>query len=100
LTRAWIDLRVLRYTALRMLSAAEPGPEASVLKLLWSDWHQRLGELAMAVRGDAAVVAPEGELDELQRLFLFSRADTIYGGSNEIQREILARRLLALPRER
>jgi alkylation response protein AidB-like acyl-CoA dehydrogenase len=100
LTQAWIDLRVMRYTALRMLSNDKPGAEASVSKLLWAPWHQRLGELAMAVRGAAALdVDPEtGDLDDLQRLFLFSRADTIYGGSNEIQRDILARRMLGLPR--
>jgi alkylation response protein AidB-like acyl-CoA dehydrogenase len=100
ITRAWVDLQVIRHYALRSLAADPPGVEASIAKLLWSDWHQRLGELAMAVRGAAATEAPEGatELDELQRLFLFSRADTIYGGSNEIQRDIIARRLLGLPR--
>ncbi|MGN6472048.1 MAG: acyl-CoA dehydrogenase family protein [Mycobacteriales bacterium] len=100
LTQAWMDLRVMRYTALRMLSNDKPGAEASVSKLLWAPWHQRLGELAMAVRGAASLEADveTGELDELQRLFLFSRADTIYGGSNEIQRDIIARRMLGLPR--
>ncbi|MFF1376606.1 acyl-CoA dehydrogenase family protein [Streptomyces sp. NPDC058308] len=78
----------------------------SVAKLLWGRWHQRLGELAMAVRGTAAAVGPEDwsaeapyELDALQRLFLFSRADTIYGGSDEVQRNIIAERVLGLPRE-
>jgi alkylation response protein AidB-like acyl-CoA dehydrogenase len=100
LTQAWIELKVMRYTALRMLSNDKPGAEASVSKLMWAPWHQRLGELAMAVRGAASLDADAqtGELDELQRLFLFSRADTIYGGSNEIQRDILARRMLGLPR--
>jgi alkylation response protein AidB-like acyl-CoA dehydrogenase len=100
LTQAWIDLRVLRYTALRMLAADPPGVEASIAKLMWAGWHRRLGELAMTVRGAAATEAPAGttELDELQRLFLFSRADTIYGGSDEIQRDIIARRMLGLPR--
>ena len=100
LTRAWVDLQVIRYYALRSLAVDPPGVEASIAKLLWSNWHQRLGELAMAVRGAAATEVPDGatELDELQRLFLFSRSDTIYGGSNEIQRDIIARRLLGLPR--
>jgi alkylation response protein AidB-like acyl-CoA dehydrogenase len=100
LTQAWIELKVMRYTALRMLSNDKPGAEASVSKLMWAPWHQRLGELAMAVRGAASLEtdAGTGELDDLQRLFLFSRADTIYGGSNEIQRDILARRMLGLPR--
>jgi hypothetical protein len=100
LTRAWIELKVMRYTALRMLAVDPPGAEASISKLLWAPWHQRLGELAMAVRGpDALEIGPTTtDYDELQRLFLFSRADTIYGGSNEIQRDIIARRVLGLPR--
>ena len=100
LTQSWIDLRVMRFTALRTLARDEPGTEASVSKLLWATWHQRLGELAMDVLGaDATVVrAAPYHLDDLQRLFLFSRADTIYGGSNEIQRNILAERALGLPR--
>ena len=52
----------------------------------------------MAVRGAASTVTDEGDLDELQRLYLFTRADTIYGGSDEIQRNIIATRLLGLPR--
>jgi alkylation response protein AidB-like acyl-CoA dehydrogenase len=100
LTQAWIELKVMRYTALRMLAVETPGAEASVSKLLWAPWHQRLGELAMAVQGADAidVGATASDYDEMQRLFLFSRADTIYGGSNEIQRDILARRMLGLPR--
>jgi alkylation response protein AidB-like acyl-CoA dehydrogenase len=100
LTRAWVDLQVIRHYALRSLAVDPPGVEASIAKLLWSGWHQRLGELAMAVRGSAATEVPDGttEFDELQRLFLFSRSDTIYGGSNEIQRDIIARRMLGLPR--
>ena len=54
----------------------------------------------MLVRGtDALTAGPGYALDEWQRLFLFTRADTIYGGSDEIQRNILAERVLGLPRE-
>jgi alkylation response protein AidB-like acyl-CoA dehydrogenase len=100
LTQAWIELRVMRYTALRMLAVAKPGAEASISKLLWAPWHQRLGELAMVVRGADSldVGANATDYDELQRLYLFTRSDTIYGGSNEIQRDIIARRMLGLPR--
>jgi alkylation response protein AidB-like acyl-CoA dehydrogenase len=100
LTQAWIELKVMRYTALRMLAVETPGAEASISKLLWAPWHQRLGELAMAVQGaDCVDVGPTAtDYDELQRLFLFTRSDTIYGGSNEIQRDIIARRMLGLPR--
>ncbi|WP_281258836.1 acyl-CoA dehydrogenase family protein, partial [Streptomyces reticuliscabiei] len=69
-------------------------------------WHQRLGELAVLVRGAGAGVGPSDwtpsapyELDAAQHLFMFSRADTIYGGSDQIQRTIIAERLLGLPRE-
>ena len=77
------------------------GAEASVTKLLWSRWHQALGELAMEVLGARSMLARGApyDLDEWQRLFLFSRADTIYGGSDEIQRNIIAERALGLPRE-
>jgi alkylation response protein AidB-like acyl-CoA dehydrogenase len=93
----WVGLQVLRQHALRSLgSSPGTGTEASVAKLLWASWHQRLGELAMAVAGPDATLA-EGEpyeLSDAQRLFLFTRADTIYGGSDEIQRTIIADRLL------
>ncbi|GAA2393933.1 acyl-CoA dehydrogenase family protein [Dactylosporangium salmoneum] len=94
---AWAGLQGLRHHALRTLSATEPDPlAASVAKLLWASWHQRLGELAMAVDGPAGTVLLDApyELTDAQRLFLFTRADTIYGGSNEIQRNIIANRLL------
>ena len=50
-------------------------------------------------RAKAGMVLADNEFDEWQRLFLFSRADTIYGGSNEMQRNIIAERVLGLPRE-
>jgi len=55
--------------------------------------------LAMDIVGMAGLVAEDGELDVWQHLYLFTRADTIYGGSNEIQRNIIAERVLGLPRE-
>ncbi|SEP35144.1 acyl-CoA dehydrogenase family protein [Amycolatopsis saalfeldensis] len=97
LNRAWVGLEVLRAHAVRTLGDASPGA-ASVVKLVWAGWHRRLGELAMLVRGASGLVAPDG-LDAWQRLFLFSRADTIYGGSDEIQRNVIAERVLGLPRE-
>ncbi|GAA0382480.1 acyl-CoA dehydrogenase family protein [Microbispora corallina] len=104
LVRAWIGLQVLRLNAVRTMAgvaAGAPGPESSISKISWATWHQELGELAMDVLGAAGTVAegPPYELGEWQRLFLFSRADTIYAGSNEIQRQIIAERVLGLPRE-
>ncbi len=98
---AWAGLQVLKHQALRTLSSdasASTGVEANVNKLLWAPWHQRLGELAMAVRGPSAVLV-DGELDPLQNLFLFTRSDTIYGGSNEVQRNVIAERHWKLPRD-
>lgn len=100
LARADVELEVIRLNALRTLSEEQAPQQASIAKLLWGTWHRNLGELAMLVRGTDALVAGAGyELDEWQRLFLFSRADTIYGGSDEINRNILAERVLGLPRE-
>jgi alkylation response protein AidB-like acyl-CoA dehydrogenase len=102
LAQAHITLSVLRMNILRSLRGLDgplSTPEASIAKLFWSTWHRDLGELAMDVMGPAATVVPEApyDLSELQRLLLFSRADTIYGGSNEIQRNIVAERVLGLP---
>ncbi|SEE20582.1 Acyl-CoA dehydrogenase [Streptomyces sp. 3213] len=106
LVRQWAELRTMRWNALRTLGRAGDAGAPSVAKLLWGGWHQRLGELAMAVRGPEAAVGPVDwspslsyELDLLQHLFLFSRADTIYGGSDQVQRTIIAERVLGLPRE-
>jgi hypothetical protein len=71
----------------------------NVSKLLWASWHRDLGELAMDIVGKAGLVAKDGEFDVWQHLYLFTRADTIYGGSNEIQRNLIAERVLGLPRE-
>ncbi len=98
LARAWVGLRAMRSYALATMDVERPGQD-NVSKLLWANWHRDLGELAMDVAGKAGMVAPDGDFDEWQRLFLFSRADTIYGGSNEIQRNIIAERVLGLPRE-
>jgi alkylation response protein AidB-like acyl-CoA dehydrogenase len=97
LARAWIGLQVIRLYALDTLGGTDES-RASILKVLWSRWHRDLGELAMEVAGLAGVAAGSPEFDRWQRLFLFSRADTIYGGSDEIQHEIIASRGLGLPR--
>jgi alkylation response protein AidB-like acyl-CoA dehydrogenase len=98
LTRAWAGLQAMRSYALATMDVEQPGQD-NVSKLLWANWHRDLGDLAMDIVGMAGLVAADGEFDEWQRLYLFSRADTIYGGSNEIQRNIIAERVLGLPRE-
>ncbi|WP_343573150.1 acyl-CoA dehydrogenase IpdE1 [Mycobacterium sp.] len=102
LTRSWAGLRAMRSYALATMDVEGGGRAAgkdNVSKLLWANWHRELGEIAMEVQGKAALVLPGGDFDEWQRLYLFTRADTIYGGSNEIQRNIIAERVLGLPRE-
>ncbi|KAA0097471.1 acyl-CoA dehydrogenase [Mycolicibacterium sp. P1-18] len=98
LTRSWVGLKAMRSYAMATMDVERPGQD-SVSKLLWANWHRELGEIAMDVRGKAGLLLEDGRFDEWQRLFLFSRSDTIYGGSNEIQRNIIAERVLGLPRE-
>ncbi len=76
-------------------------PLTSVHKLYWATFHRGLGELAMQVLGPDAELADAAPYDlaALQRLFLWSRADTIYGGSNQIQRNVIGEQALGLPRE-
>lgn len=103
IAEAHIGLRLMRYNAMRMLSAdsQESGASSLVYKLHWSSWHRNLGALAMDVLGPEAelLAQPPYELTRLQALYLFSRADTIYGGTNQIQRNIIAERGLGMPKE-
>ncbi len=102
LTRSWAALKTMRSYALATMDvegAVQAAGKDSVSKLLWANWHRELGEIAMEVQGVGRAHADNGEFDEWQRLYLFSRSDTIYGGSNEIQRNIIAERVLGLPRE-
>jgi alkylation response protein AidB-like acyl-CoA dehydrogenase len=100
LANAHIGLEIMRLNALRTLAASsESGSlarEALIGKLYWATFHRGLGELAMDVLGAEAMTTGD---PALQRLFLFSRADTIYAGSNEIQRNIIGERGLGLPKE-
>ena len=104
IAKAEIGLRLMRYGALRMLTDVEGGkldPTALTYKIQWAAWRRDLGELAMDVLGQAGetVSGHDYAFPMLPNLFLYSRADTIYGGTNEIQRNIIAERALGLPRE-
>ncbi|MBM3514525.1 MAG: acyl-CoA dehydrogenase [Alphaproteobacteria bacterium] len=104
IARAEIGLRLMRYGALRMLSQTDHSKidgAALTYKIQWASWRRNLGELAMEVLGQAGEVTnkAEYEWDTLPNLFLYSRADTIYGGTNQIQRNLIAERGLGLPRE-
>jgi alkylation response protein AidB-like acyl-CoA dehydrogenase len=116
LAETWSRLEIMRWNTLRMLTLAGQ-PELSgpsyIAKLYWARLHRDLGELAVDVLGPEAMLGPAAgtgaiaeaggehgyELTEAQRLFLFTRSDTIYGGSNQIQRNIIGERALGLPPE-
>jgi alkylation response protein AidB-like acyl-CoA dehydrogenase len=106
IAREWIHLQALRVTANRSLSALErtgiPGPEGSILKLQWSEANQRVTKLAVELLGpDAQLLvpnAPYGGYWPVQQLR--SRGNTIEAGTSEILRNIVAERVLGLPRSR
>jgi alkylation response protein AidB-like acyl-CoA dehydrogenase len=97
LAQAFVELRVLRLHNWRTLSGlskgAQPGPESSYVKLVWSDMTQHLSEAALRVLGEEAPLQ-----GRWQRQWLWSKAATIAGGTSEIQRTIIGERLLGLPR--
>ena len=104
LVDAWIAVRLMRVTALRtigeLVAGRTPGPQAATAKLYASVQHQRLLELATELLAEEATVTGDGyALEPLQRAFLLSRAETIYGGSSQIQRNIIGERVLGLPRD-
>lgn len=102
---AHVGLRIMRANSMRMLSGGGSDgalqKEAMIYKLYWSTWHRNLGKLAMDVLGAESEILEGGpyELNRLQSMYLFTRSDTIYGGTNQIQRNIIAERALGMPRE-
>jgi len=106
LAAAYIDSEAMKYTALRhltrVLRGGEPGPEGSLEKLFWSELFQRMLENAVGLIGPfGQLVAGEPDAVDDGRwphLMLYSRGRTIAAGSSEIQRTIIAERVLGLPR--
>ncbi|MDR2984666.1 MAG: acyl-CoA dehydrogenase family protein [Nocardiopsaceae bacterium] len=103
---AYTGVQAMRFSGLRTLAQVaegrQPGPEASVAKLAWSEYHKRLGEIAVGIVGTDALVRPDGTgypTTTWQNVFLSSRAGTIYSGTSEIQRNIIGERALGLPKE-
>lgn len=94
--------RALAYSHLLAYAKGKPpGPEGSMDKLLWSESFQRLCKLAMSLRGSAAALGEEhGEAAHDVHRYLYSRGRTIAAGTSEIQRSIIAERVLGLPRLR
>lgn len=104
IAQAWMGLKVMYHNNMRMLSDPVNGElmrEAMITKYYWSNWHRDLGKLAADVYGmEGDIVVDDDIRTRLQQLFLFSRSDTIYAGTNEIQLNIIAERALGMPRER
>ena len=103
---AYTQAEIMRFSGLRTLAQVAkgrpPGPEASVAKLFWSEYHKRLGEIAIGIEGSDGLLRPEGDgypVSQWQNVFLSSRAGTIYSGTSEIQRNIIGERALGLPKE-
>jgi alkylation response protein AidB-like acyl-CoA dehydrogenase len=104
IAEAHTGLRLMRYNAMRMLSGSDDGSldkSALVYKLHWASWHRNLGVLAMDMLGPEAEMIESApyNLTRLQSMYLFTRSDTIYGGTNQIQRNIIAERGLGMPKE-
>ena len=107
LARLHIEAEILRLIRLRTVTAAvrgrEPGPEASVRKVLADEHGQRLFDLAKDMAGAAGMLTDAGPLGTASALwhhgFLFGPALTIGGGTAEVQRSIIAERVLGLPKE-
>jgi acyl-CoA dehydrogenase len=112
LASLWSQVAIMRWNAVRSLRVdehVELPREAMINKLYWAGLHQAMGEAAVDVLGADALLTrysepDEGDAGELEmrnehKLFFFSRADTIYGGSDEIQRNLIGERALGLPRE-
>ena len=107
---AWTHVQIMRYQGLRTLSAVvarkEPGPASALNKMFWSEYAQRLGELVINIRGADSMVMPGGatdrgryEPDRWQRTFLGTRSVTIWGGTAQVQRNIVGERVLGLPKD-
>ena len=106
--QAQIEAHVFRLISLRSLTSAQhgqaPGPEASLTKLYWSEMDKRIQDTAVGVQGPYGALAPGShfaiEDGRWQYGWMWAQAETIYAGSSEIQRNIIAERVLGLPRGR
>jgi alkylation response protein AidB-like acyl-CoA dehydrogenase len=107
LAQLFIDNAVFKYTAKRaitkLLRGEMPGSEASAGKIWWCDRHQALQDLAQELLGPYGQLAPGSpwavDRGNWHYTFLRSRANSIEGGTTEIQRNILAERVLGLPKD-
>jgi alkylation response protein AidB-like acyl-CoA dehydrogenase len=106
IAREWVELQALKYTNYRALTTLQktgiPGPEGSASKLVWSESNQRLTKLALEILGSHAQLTDGGGYADgyWQYQQLRSRGNTIEAGTSEILRNIIAERVLGMPRSR
>ena len=106
IARGWIEVELMGLmncrTLTRLERGEEPGPESSLVKLFWASLTQRLHQLALELEGSyAGLVAGSPRAVEdgrWQQAFLWSRVGAIAGGTSEVQANIIAQRILGLPR--
>jgi len=100
---AFTGLKVMRHSSLRMLSdeSASLQPAAMTYKLYWSAWHKSFTELCLDVAGLSSFTmeGDDYDLPQMPYIYLTARADSIYGGTNQIQRNIVSEHALGMPRE-
>lgn len=100
--RAWMGAEAYNlasyHVVSRLLKGATIGAEASTNKIFWSELDLEMHETAMRILGPRAELCDDPEVHEWLEGFLFAQAGPIYAGSNEIQRNIIAERLLGLPK--
>jgi hypothetical protein len=107
---AWTHVQIMRYQGLRTLSEVmarkEPGPASALSKMFWSEYAQCFADLVVNIRGADSMVMPDGatdggryEPDRWQRTFLGTRSVTIWGGTAQVQRNIVGERVLGLPKD-
>jgi alkylation response protein AidB-like acyl-CoA dehydrogenase len=118
LADAHTSVEIMRYVGMRSLSAvlggARPGPESSIMKLLWSEYHKRVTQLALQILGADALlmegrpaasgiagdaVGSPSSSRSWNEVAMRARAGTIYAGTSQVQRNILGERVLGLPKE-
>lgn len=105
MAQAFVELRVMRYHSLKTISDyynndGKLGPEVSLQKLYWSEMRSRLGELLMELQGSNVYLSREDSFsaDQFANIYFTALGEKIYAGTNQIQRNIIAERVLNLPR--
>ena len=100
---AWTHVEIMRFRGLQILSALsesrDPGPSGSIHKIFWSEYQRRMAEIALEIVGPDSTIVGDRGWSRWQRTFLTSRSHTIWGGTAEIQRNIVGEKVLGLPKD-